>query len=294
MWSRVHLRRDDGERTTLGHGDIIGRLWSARLVVDDPRVSEAHALVSLRGHELKLLALRGRFAVDGRPTHEISLRPGQRITLADGLELHVEAVEIPASVLGLTAAGMPPRAIPGTCALVVRPLPSLAPPGHPDAVGHVWRVADGWHIRALDGTPEVLREGQEVLIGGVAWCAVSVALKPEGHITLVDPVLTRPLRLTTHYATAHIERAGLPTVVLQGLSARLLSELVAFDGPVPWTVLTQELWPDGGSRKQLDMALVRLRQRLRTHRVRTDLVHASGTGMFELLLHAGDVVEDRA
>ena len=38
-----------------------------RLHVDDARVSEAHALVSLRGRELQLLALRGRFAVDSTP-----------------------------------------------------------------------------------------------------------------------------------------------------------------------------------------------------------------------------------
>ena len=42
-------------------------MWSAALHLDDPRVSEAHAMVSIRGSELKLLALRGRFQIDGLP-----------------------------------------------------------------------------------------------------------------------------------------------------------------------------------------------------------------------------------
>ena len=48
----------DGDRHVLGVGDLIGRLPSAALVVDDPRVSEAHAIVSLRRAALHLLALR--------------------------------------------------------------------------------------------------------------------------------------------------------------------------------------------------------------------------------------------
>lgn len=39
-------------------GDLIGRLPGAALQIADPRVSEAHAMVSLRAGELVLLALR--------------------------------------------------------------------------------------------------------------------------------------------------------------------------------------------------------------------------------------------
>ncbi len=294
MWSSAIVRCGDGEPVELGHGDLVGRLWSARLRIDDPRVSEAHAMVSLRGRELKLLALRGRFAVDGRAVQEVTLRAGLEVTLADGLVMVVDAVEVPAWILGLSAPGMADRALPGTCALVTEPVPVLAPPNHPGAAGHVWRFEDGWRARAVGQAARDLVPGVELEAGGVVWRGVRVALAPDRAVTLVDPSLSQPLQLVVEHATARIVRHGLPDVVLQGLPARLLTELVAFDGPVLWNVLAGELWPDGGSRKQLDMVVVRLRQRLREHRVRTDLVNASGTGWYQLLLQAGDSVDDRS
>src|SRR5690606_9907840 len=66
-------------------GGFIGRSPFATLHLDDPRVSEAHALVSLRHGSLYLLALRRRFAVDGRPADELRLAEGQLIELAPEL-----------------------------------------------------------------------------------------------------------------------------------------------------------------------------------------------------------------
>lgn len=68
MHACVHLASADGQIHVLGHGDLIGRLWSAALCLSDPRVSEAHAMVSLREGQLRLLALRGLFAIDGKPS----------------------------------------------------------------------------------------------------------------------------------------------------------------------------------------------------------------------------------
>jgi len=45
----VWIRLPDGSLVALGHGDFIGRVWTAALVLDDPRVSEGHAMISLRG-----------------------------------------------------------------------------------------------------------------------------------------------------------------------------------------------------------------------------------------------------
>jgi len=42
----TRLLLPDDKAVELGHGDIIGRLWSAALSIPDPRVSEAHAMVS--------------------------------------------------------------------------------------------------------------------------------------------------------------------------------------------------------------------------------------------------------
>ncbi len=62
----VRIRTPDGTVHDVPHGGIVGRLGIASLPLHDPRISEAHALVSLRGGVLRLLALRGRFAVGNR------------------------------------------------------------------------------------------------------------------------------------------------------------------------------------------------------------------------------------
>ncbi|HMV66767.1 MAG TPA: hypothetical protein PKA64_07945, partial [Myxococcota bacterium] len=113
----VELCLPSGERHTLLHGDLIGRLWSAALRLDDPRVSEAHAMVSHRGREMKLLALRGRFQADGLPTTEVSVHPGMEITLAPGLVLTVAAVTLPPAVLAIAAPGVAARVLPGVTSL---------------------------------------------------------------------------------------------------------------------------------------------------------------------------------
>ena len=91
---------------------------------------------------------------------------------------------------------------------------------------------------------------------------------------------------------------GWPVVTFGGMAARLLTELVAFDGPVTWEVLARELWPDEPDRhalrRRLDVTVARLRARLRDERVRSDLLRADGSGCFQLVLYEGDSVEDRA
>ena len=72
----AEVRLPDGSARELRPGDIIGRMRGAALCLDDPRISEAHALVSLRGSTLRLLALRGRMSVDGKPRSDAVLEPG--------------------------------------------------------------------------------------------------------------------------------------------------------------------------------------------------------------------------
>ncbi len=50
--------------------------------LDDPRISEAHALLSLRGGALHLLSLRRMIAVDGKPVSGVELRRGLVVALA--------------------------------------------------------------------------------------------------------------------------------------------------------------------------------------------------------------------
>lgn len=68
----ARFRLPDDRLVDAAPGDILGRLPTAAVRLNDPRISEAHALVSLRGRTLRLLALRGRFAVAGGVTSDLN------------------------------------------------------------------------------------------------------------------------------------------------------------------------------------------------------------------------------
>ena len=295
---RAHARilGPDGRSHHLGHGDFVGRLWTAALVVDDARVSEAHAMVSLRGDTLRLLALRGRFAVKGKPLTEIDLRPGLVIALAKGLELRVEDVVLPDRVLALEAEGLGRRVLNGVCSVMTRPKLQLVPGYREGAAAHVWSTGDGWLLRA--GGQRTLQEGDEVEVEGHTFRVVGVALATAaGAATRMADGVHAHLRVVAQFDTVHLHRAGEPTAVLKGLPARIVSELVAFGGPTSWETVAGEIWRDLDDRHALrrkwDVNLSRLRAKLREARVRPDLVRADGSGHFELVLNPGDTVEDR-
>lgn len=297
MRAYVRLRLPDGSASELGHGDLIGRLWSAALSISDARVSEAHAMVSLRGQELLLLPLRGRFAVDGQRQSSLVLAAGQRITLADGLELVVEEVSLPAAVFAVEGDGLPRVVVSGVCSLLTRPRPELVPRLVPDAPAHLWGDGEGWCL-TMDGATRPLRVGDSWEIDGRRFRAVGLSLDTaRGTVTRLDGSVTRSLRVVAQFDTVHIHSEGGGAVALSGLAARLISEVVAFDGPVAWEVLAGELWPEEDDahllRHKLDVTLSRLRSRLRDAQVRPDLVRSDGFGKVELFLLDGDVVEDR-
>ncbi len=295
MRAYARFRLPDGTRVELGHGDLIGRLWSAALSLADGRISEAHAMVSLRGHELKLLALRGRFALEGRPQSSLVLQPGQRIAFAEGLELVVEDIQLPTMVLGIEGDGLPRQVLNGVCSLMTRPRPEVVP-RFVDAPAHIWTDGEGWLLK-LDGEPRVLSPGDSWELDGRSFRAVAARLESAGRTaTRLVGGVHRVLRVVANFDTAHIHSEGGQALALSGLSARILSELVAFDGPVPWLVLAQELWPKESDphllRRKLDVNLSRLRRKLREAQIRPDLIRADGFGHFELFLKEGDRAED--
>ena len=66
-----------------------------------------------------------------------------------------------------------------------------------------------------------------------------------------------------------------------------------------WEELCRVLWsksddPPQKLRHRLDMAMLRLRRRLKAERVREDLVQAGGAGLIELVLHPGDELVDES
>ena len=297
MRAYVRLSLPNGHAVELGPGDLIGRLWSAALSIPDARISEAHAMVSLRGQELLLLPLRGRFTVGGQRLPSLVLAAGQRITLAEGLDLRVDEVSLPAAVFAVEGDGLPRIAVSGVCSLLTRPRPELVPRLVPDAPAQLWGDGEGWCL-TMNGSTRPLAVGDTWELDGRNFRAVGLALDSAGHTaTRLDGGVSRPLRIVAQFDTVHIHSEGGGALALSGLAARLMSEIVAFDGPVPWEMLARELWPDEDDthllRHKLDVTLFRLRSRLREARVRPDLVRSDGFGKVELFLLDGDRVEDR-
>ncbi len=297
MYAWVEVRLPDGSVHELGHGDLVGRLWSAALPIDDARVSEAHALVSLRGGELQLLALRGALSVGGQPLSRIALTPGLRVSLAEGIELEVLSVDLPDDVLALEGDGLPRQVLAGVCSLVTRPRPRLMAGSVGGAAAVFWTTRDAWRVRVGDAEVRPFAAGDAFTTDGRTFRAVEVALGQAGaERTHARGGTPSPLRLVATYDSVHLHREGWPVLALGGLSARIVSELVALGGPVSWEVVAGELWRAKTDRlvlrRRWDVGLARLRRRLEAAHVRPDLVRADGSGQVELVLYAHDVVED--
>lgn len=294
MRACVWVRSPAGQEVALGSGDIVGRAWSSALVVDDPRVSEAHALVSLRGDRLRLLALRGRFVVDGQVQTDCDLRPGLVVELSPDSHLEVLDVFLPTEVVALEGPGMAAAALHGAAALVFRPEPLLLHPTASDAAAWLWPGDDGTRLR-LPGEPaRTLAVGEGFAVGGRPFRLVLVELS--SYDATADRAAAPALQVVVRYETAHIHRADGVSGLLDGVQARLLSELVSFACPVAWQTLAAQLWSDTDEpvvlRKRLDGALWRLRRRLRTAGLRDDLVRPNGQGQFEVYLRPGDQVRE--
>lgn len=274
-------------------------MWTAGLVIDDPRVSEAHAMVSLRGGELGLLALRRLFAIDGKPVSEVTLRPGLRVALAEGVELKVEAVCLPDAVLGLEGPGLPSMVLPGVCSLRLSPRTELVASHVAGAEAWIWSTGMDWKLR-LNGAPDrSLRPGDSFEIRGQRFFAVSRPLSEAGQkATRVEGGVHAPIRLVARYDSAHIHRPGQPVHVISGQPGRILSELATMGGLVDWMVVAQQVWPDESDewllRRKWDVNLGRLRQKLKEGHVRADLLRSDGLGHIELVLNGSDSVSDES
>lgn len=295
MPAYARFRLPDGQIETLYAGDLIGRTWAAALRLDDPEVSEAHAMVSLRGEQLWLLALRRRFTVGGKALDGVILSPGLQVRLAPHLALDVVDVALPATVMGLEGPGLASQPLPGGSSLVFDPHPRLAPGFIPAAAAQFWSTDGRWRARA-NGADFDLEPGTRIPTPRGLFVAVSVALSSAGQ----RPTRAGdgPLRIVASFDTVHLHRADGEVVVIAGQLARVVSELVSVRQPLPWDELAQPHWPHIEERDLLrrrwDGLLVRLRERLREAGIRPDLVTSTRVGLVELVLHEGDTVEDRS
>lgn len=296
--SSVIARIEDGPSVTLYPGDFIGRLRTAALRVDDPRVSEAHALISLRDGELRLLALRGVLAVNRQRVNDAVLVPGLKVRLAKDLHLHILSVDLPDTALGVAIDDLPAQLLLGSSAsLLLHPEPGLVRAYHRDAAAHLWSDGLGWRIQLDASDPQVLEPGFSATVDGHTIRATTVPIQRAGmDETAIGGRLHPPLKLVANYDTAHIHRAGLEPVSLSGIAARIIGELVALGGPATWETVAGQIWRGDEDpnrlRRRWDVSLTRLRSRLEQHGVRRTLLQSDGTGRIELLLLPGDEVED--
>ena len=143
MRAWVRLVTDTGESAGLGPGDINGRLRSAALTIADARISEAHAMVSLRGRELMLLALRGRLAVDGEQRSKVVLREGLRVHLAPDFGVSVDELVLPETVTAIEGDGLPRQHLTTVASLFVHPRPRLVSRYDGSAAAWIWSTGEG-------------------------------------------------------------------------------------------------------------------------------------------------------
>jgi len=292
VYARVELR--DGRVVDLPPGAIIGRMPQATLRLGDPRISEAHALVSLRRTELKLLSLRGRFQVDGVSVAEAALKAGTRIDFGGDLVLEVLAVSLPDSVDAIRGDALPLQALPPVTA-ILEARDDLIIGFLPEADALLWSDGDGLHLRLAGQDDREVQGGDSFSVGTRTFFIEEVLLADAGSsITLRQPD-HEPLQLVLRYDSVHI-RVGAQTVLVDGIAARILSELALMRVPVEWRTAAQEVWPEVSDevalRRNWDAGLARLRRRLLDGGVRTDLVRLVGRGRVEIFLGPRDRVVD--
>jgi len=283
-WARLRAGDDHAD---LFPGCTIGRSWRSDLVVNDARVSEVHAYVTLRAGALKLRRLGGNLWVHGMPVEAATLRPGLTIALAEGLKLDVVDVMLPDTLPMLVVnrgfetplTGEPIWVGPG--GVQARP---------EEGAVACWSVDEDWFAG-----PDASRLGPEITVVDGLELQVRQVPRRDAELPATRARgLYAPMSLTARYDVVQLAQQGRPALVISGMPARLVSELAVLSAPAPWQVVAGELWPNADDelrlRRRWDKTLASLRGKLRAAGIRPDLVRSTG-GMISLVLLAEDHLE---
>lgn len=298
MSAFVELKLPGGESCTVGPGAIIGRSFAADVHLDDGRVSEAHALISLRGGEFVLFALRGRVRVEGRDVPRVTLVPGLRFELARDVTLEVTNFELPSELLALEGPSVPRQVLTGVLSVCASPKVHVAAGVRTEAVALVYSDGLAWFVREGEGKARKLRAGHTLSVGGEALRFVTQPRVGAGTPETGPASALGGLRLVNQGASVQVWPAGASSpCVVSGQPAAVLSRLLAHGAPLRWEALAASLWEDEEAddvvRHRLDVVLGKLRRRLEDAGVRRDLVTSHHTGYLELVLYPGDQAHDR-
>ena len=296
----VRLRGPGADPFDLAPGSMLGRSPTASLCVDDPRVSEAHALVSLRRGQLYLLALRRRFYVGGRALSEARLRRGLVFELVPGLEYRVEAVARPKRITALEAKTLGTRALSGVMTIEGGDPPRVLGRYERDGAAHVWAVGERWRLRRRGEEAVDLALDEPFEVEGLELRLRSLPIETLGcSTTRGETEGEAALHIKASYDTVELRMDGHPISHVNGVCGRVLAELVSFGDPVSWQLVAGEVWPGDevsgpDLRHRWDVTLGRLRKKVREAGVRRDLVRTDGSGQVWLVLFDGDTAIDRS
>ena len=159
-------------------------------------------------------------------------------------------------------------------------------------------LAGAMRMRVGDGPLRVLEHRDTLWLADETLVYRIVHAPLEGNpTTQLHGGVQEPLRIVSHFDSVEIHRHD-GVLTIGGHGARIISELMAIGGPVEWSTLARELWgrdldrDDPRVRHRWDMALRRLRRRLRDAGIRADLVHPDGHGRVVLRTAEHDRVEE--
>lgn len=296
----ARVRLPDGRVVELHPGDLVGRLASAAACIQDPCVSEAHALVSLRQGSLVLLALRGVIEVGTAKVNEVALVAGLTVRLAAGVELVVQDVDLPVEVFALEGVGARPVVLAAANAVLAGPPLSWVPEPRADAAALIWASGDEWFLRLAEGAQRTVTVGDTFEVGGRTLRLIHSPLRGSGtQSTDVAGRLYPPLRVEVDYETTRVTAPGDRVATFAGRLGRLVYELSQYEAPVDWKTLARAVWPDSiGEELKLQAnfykAIPAIKEALIEAGLRPDLV-ASHRGQYWLDVRAqeGDTLVDR-
>lgn len=294
----VSLLLPSGERQTVGPGALFGRSFAADLRLDDGRVSEAHAFLSLRGGQFVLFALRGRLRVDGRDALRVELCEGQVLELARDVALVVERIVPPRQALTISGAGLERQMLVEVTSVVLEPVLRLVSGHQPLAAAVLFSDGLDWHVQVTAGPLQRLHAGLTVAIQGNELTFADQWLGDAQVEETAPLVPSGSLRLVSYFDSVHLlDENGEVQGVITGKPAQLMAELLSYGGPIEWRTLAQAVWGKGEQdqvlRNRLDVTLAKLRRMLKVIGLRRDLVLAHKNGLLELVLYPGDKTEDR-
>ena len=308
----VVFRLPDGRLARVSAGGIIGRSAKAELYLPDPRVSEAHAMVSLRGHRLKLLQLRRPIVIDGESFAQVTLKTGQRITLTRTITITVEHVQLPSHELVLCGVIEQPiplseeryAIVPAGCAeKLERELKHARGPKlelwytHADgALASIWSCADGWALSVADCEPDLVRPNSRWIIGGELIRFLLHPRKSSVEPTEIQTINSPKLSLHVNGYRVEFSRDGTPVCSFIEVNGRILREIVrahADGGSAYWVDVVNAVYGEVNEasydRRQNSFykQLQRIRRTLKAHGIPGRIVQTNGRGEYGL---DGDLV----